>query len=88
MTCMPSLSETSKSLKTNKEEVLRNLFSVGESCSDVSPFSLFVVVVGLVWFLGGRGLCLVWVFFVFQAQIAHIHTTKGFNGYSAISVGC
>lgn len=31
MTHTPSLSETSKSLKINKEEVLRNLFTVGVS---------------------------------------------------------
>lgn len=31
MTHTPSLSETSKSRKINKEEVLRNLFKVGES---------------------------------------------------------
>lgn len=43
MTHTPSLSETSKSLKMNKEEVLRNLFTVGESirCFFTFLFSLF-----------------------------------------------
>lgn len=51
------------------------------------PHSLFFCCcwVGLV--SGGKGVLLFW-FFGFQAQIADIHTTKGFHGYSAVSVGC
>lgn len=52
------------------------------------PHSLFVVADGLVWFLVGRGFCLFCFFFLFHAQIADMHTTKGLHGYSAVSVGC
>lgn len=69
MTYVPSLSETSESLKTNKE-VLRNL-RVGESIR-CFPIPLFVLI-GLVWGGGGKGVLFV-LFFVFQAQIADIHT--------------
>lgn len=71
MTYVPSLSETSESLKINKE-VLRNL-RVGESIR-CFPIPLFVLI-GLVWGGGGKGVLFV-LFFVFQAQIADIHTKK------------
>lgn len=51
------------------------------------PLSLFVIVVGLGWFLGMKGVLFVLVF-VFQAQIADIRTTRGLHEYSAVSVDC
>lgn len=64
MTYVPSHSETSKSLKINKEEVLRNL-RVGESIR-CFPIPLFVLVVGLV-LGGGRGF-VYFLFFRFKLQ--------------------
>lgn len=82
MSYVPSLSETSKSLKINKEEVLKNL-RVGESIK-MFPHSSFCC---CDWF-GGEGgfVCFI---FCFSGSNLQIYThKKGLHGYSQISVDC
>lgn len=61
---MPSLSETSKSLKVNKEEVLRNLFTIGESirCFSTLLFPLLPPVSNCRRMLSQRTSCIFYSF--------------------------
>lgn len=85
MTYVPSLSETSESLKINKE-VLRNL-RVGESIR-CFPIPLFVLI-GLVWGGGGEGGFVCFIFCFSGSNCRHTHTQKkGLHGYCQVSVDC